>query len=128
MQTPAVSTGGPDAYVRALGDVVEVHDGDTFTASVDLGYHTLARSVIFRIARVNSPEMGRKDGPTRKAADAARVYTQDWLIEHRAHAGLFVRSTATDNWQRYLAEVFCGQDHNLSDGLLASGNAVLYVR
>lgn len=117
-----------DPYVRALHAVHDVHDGDTFTATVDLGYHVLARSVIFRIARVNAPEMGRKDGPTREAALAARDWTATWLVTHREHGGLFVRSTATDNWQRYLAEVFCGQEHNLSDGLLASGNAVLYRR
>ena len=118
-----------DNYTRAF-TVDHVLDGDTLmAATVDLGYHEQTIGVTYRVARVNSPEMGKKDGPTRSAANAAKAYTEQWLTEHATHGGLFAESTQTDDWRRYLAEITCGTGgHNLSDDLLTSRNAVPYKR
>jgi endonuclease YncB( thermonuclease family) len=117
-----------DNHVRAFTPE-RVLDGDTIYASaVDLDYHVGIHGITYRIARVNAPEMGTMTGPTRAAANAAKTYTEQWLIEHAAHGGLFAESTQTDDWRRYLAEIECGLGHNLSDDLLSSGHAVLYHR
>lgn len=116
-----------DNYVRAFTPDHCI-DGDTIVAgTVDLGYHVNATGITYRIARVNAPEMGTRTGPTRASANAAKAYTELWLIEHAAHGGLFAESTQTDSWRRYLAEITCGQGHNLSDDLLTSGHAVPYT-
>ena len=114
-----------DAYTRRF-TVTRVVDGDTLIGDVDLGYHTAALAVTYRLLRVDTPELTSKDADVRAAARDARAYTADWLVAHADHDGLFAASTKTDNWRRYLAEITCGQDHNLGDDLLASEHAVLY--
>lgn len=49
------------------GTVVEVHDGDTIVADVDLGYHVRIRTAI-RIDGLAAPELDRA-GPGRAARD-----------------------------------------------------------
>ena len=110
-----------DNYLRAI-HVTRVIDGDTIVADVDLGYHTTLTKVTYRVARVDAPEM---TGATRQAGIEARSFTATWLIAHEK-AGIYATSTKTDNWRRYIAEITCGDGHNLSDALLASGNAVIY--
>ncbi len=113
----------PDNFVRAFSPDHCI-DGDTIVAvSADLGYHVEATDITYRVARINCPE---KSGATKPAGLAAKAYTEQWLIEHMPHGGLFAESTKTDDWRRYLAEITCGQGHNLSDDLLTSGHAVLY--
>jgi endonuclease YncB( thermonuclease family) len=113
-----------DNYERAFtpGRVI---DGDTITIlAVDLGYHVTATGVEYRVARINSPEM---HGPNADAGRAAKAYTEDWVTTHGRHGGLSATTTKTDSFGRYLAEITCSQGHNLSDDLLASGNAVPYA-
>lgn len=115
-----------DNYVRrfTMGRLI---DGDTLVAgSIDLGYHTAATpGVEYRFLRVNCPETNRP--ATRAAGLIAKAFTADWLAVHAAHdpEGWFYAMTQkTDSFGRYLAEITCGADHNLSDALLISGNAV----
>lgn len=113
-----------DTYTRRL-TVKRVIDGDTFIADVDLGFHTTTTGATFRCARVDTPELRGKD---RLLAIDAREYTEGWLAQHEAHGGVFATTTKTDNWQRWLAEVTCGQGHNLSNDLLSTGIAIPYQR
>lgn len=112
-----------DDYTRAFlyGRVI---DGDTIAdVRVDLGYHTQAAGIEYRLARINCPERHK---PTLDAGNQAREYTTAWLFTHQEHNGLHATTTQTDSFGRYLAEIECGAGHNLSDDLLTSGNAVLY--
>jgi endonuclease YncB( thermonuclease family) len=112
-----------DNYTRAFlyGRVI---DGDTIAdVRVDLGYHTQAAGIEYRVNRINCPERHK---PTLDAGNQAKEYTNTWLFTHQEHNGLYATTTQTDSFGRYLAEIECGQGHNLSDDLLASGNAVPY--
>lgn len=111
-----------DDYTRAIR-ATRVIDGDTFVADADLGYHTTAAGLTFRVARINAPETR---GPSKDAGIAARVWVMSWLALHNSHAGLFATSYKTDDWRRYIAEITCSEGHNLSDDMLAAGQAVLY--
>lgn len=112
-----------DDYERAFTPGRTI-DGDTIVvADVDLGYHAHIQGVEYRVARINAPEI---HGDTKPAGMIAKTFTEQWLIEHAAHGGLYATTTKTDDFGRYLAEIRCGQGHDLSDDLLASGNAVLY--
>jgi endonuclease YncB( thermonuclease family) len=112
-----------DGYVRAftLGRVI---DGDTIVVDeIDLGYHVAVMGVEFRLLRVNCPEMHK---PTRAAGEQAREFTVQWFADHEGRAPFYAQTVKTDSFGRYLAEVTCAGD-NLSDDLLASGNAVPYM-
>lgn len=116
-----------DNYVRRF-TVGRVIDGDTIVVSaVDLGYHTAATEVEYRLLRVNCPETNRP--ASRPAGLAAKAFTADWLAQHVGHDPgfwLYAATQKTDSFGRYLAEVACGAGHSLSDALLISGNAVPY--
>jgi len=112
-----------DPYTRAFTNY-RIVDGDTLAnVDVDLGYHIAARGIEFRVARINCPERHK---PTLDAGNAAMGFTEDWLFLHARHGGLYATTEKTDSFGRYLAEITCADGHNLSDDLLASGNAVLY--
>lgn len=102
----------------------DVHDGDTLwllvTAQYDFGFHivtTNSARMKFRLARCNAPELSTPAGPV------ARKFTVDWCMAHADD--LRVTSLRADNYgDRWDAEVYCARDAaNLSDALLASGNA-----
>ncbi len=112
-----------DDYTRAF-TVSRVIDGDTIVAAdIDLGYHIHEHDVQYRLVQINCPERHK---PTLDAGNAAKAYTEAWLLEHAAHGGLFATTTKTDDFGRYLADVRCSLGHDLSDDLLDSGNAVPY--
>jgi endonuclease YncB( thermonuclease family) len=120
----------PDNYCRRF-KVERLKDGDTLVVqAIDLGYHVQTTAGIeYRILRANAPETNR--AASRKAGTKATEYTRSWLTEHAAHdpeGWLWASTTKTDSFGRYLAEITCSQGHNLSDDLLASGNAVTYKR
>lgn len=118
--------------------VLRVIDGDTIVPQeIDLGFgvRTTQESgpddddkeagIKFRLLRINAPESNRP--ASRVAGLAAKSYTLGWLIDHAGHdpkGWLQVTTTERDSFGRWLADVTCSQGHNLSDALLASGNAV----
>lgn len=112
-----------DNYTRGI-TVTRVIDGDTFVANTDLGYHVTMVAVTYRVLRVNCPEM---TGPGRLAGQEAKAYTAAWLVAHAAHDGLSAVSVKSDDWRRYLAEIVCGWQHNLSDDLMSTGHAMPYL-
>jgi endonuclease YncB( thermonuclease family) len=111
-----------DDFTRAF-KVLRVVDGDTLHADVDLGYHAWLSDIQYRLARIDCPERHK---PTLDAGNAAKAFTEDWLIIHTKHGGLFATTTKTDDFGRYIADIRCSQEHDLSDALLDSGNAVPY--
>lgn len=114
-------------YPATLMTPEDVKDGDTVwlhvAMALDFGFHIITTNtarIKFRLARCNAPEL-----PT-LAGHAARQFTVDWLAEHAN--GLRVTSLRADKYgDRWDAEVWCSiTSGNLSDALLASGNAIAY--
>jgi len=119
-----------DNYTRRVR-IERIIDGDTVVAgAIDLGYHVQTTAGIeYRLLKINCPESNRP--ASRTAGLAAKQYTVDWLAEHTAHdpdGWLYATTQKTDSFGRFLAEIVCGQGHDLSDDLLTSGNAVPYKR
>ena len=119
-----------EEWAAAYAGEVDVHDGDTIwltadqAKSINLGFGEIlhldpSRKRKYRLARVNCPEL-RTGAP----GNVARQFTVEWLAANAV--GLRVKVIGADNYgERWDAEVFNGAN-NLSDALLASGNAVKY--
>jgi endonuclease YncB( thermonuclease family) len=119
----------PYDYPATWAGPADTHDGDTVYLTVsqtfDFGFHvTTAFSARqkFRLARCNAPELSTPAGPI------ARQFTVDWLTAHTQN--LRVTSLRADNYgDRWDGEVYdAASKENLSDALLASGNAVPYPK
>ena len=53
--------------------VLAVHDGDTITCDVDLGFKTWLRGVKFRLYGINAPELSTDRGPVARDALAGQL-------------------------------------------------------
>lgn len=82
-------------YYRA--EVDEVVDGDTFWARIDLGFGIWQRHRL-RLRAVNAPELGTRAGIEAKTA----------LKKALGRGRVIIRTTKSDQYGRYLADVWCG--------------------
>lgn len=96
-------------------------DGDTFHLRLDLGFSTY-RECRCRLARCDAPELKTPAGA------AAAVWTEAWLANAMLEGPLLVQSRALDNYGRPLVEVWSQGHSNLTDDLIASGNAAPMAR
>lgn len=120
------------------GRIIDVHDGDTVTVVIDLGFDiTTTRKL--RLHGINTPELPTPEGKR------ALYFVLDWLKRNApgpAAPGVIVPSgwvviqtikDRTEKYGRYLAEVeaipVAGVPNgpSLNNELLASGNAVAYM-
>ena len=84
---------------------------------------TIGEHIVVRLARCNAPELSTPAGV------AAKAWTEAWLAA--AHAdqpgALLLTPTGLDRYGRVVCEVVRTSDgHNLSDDLMAAGQAVPY--
>lgn len=85
--------------------VSDVHDGDTFRGDVDLGFDTWIHDVVFRLNRINSPELSDKSGAGKVAQKA--------LLGLLTPGAEIVVKTIKDKEEKYgrmLAEVYLAND------------------
>ncbi len=105
--------------------VVNVVDGDTLDADIDVGFHMVSRQRL-RLARVDAAETNSRDSAERIKAQAAKAFVIVTVMGRQ----VIVQTTKTDSFGRYLAELWyedITDQHNLSDELIASGVS-LYTR
>jgi endonuclease YncB( thermonuclease family) len=97
--------------------VERVVDGDTLKVHVDLGFGQWTRQTL-RLRGLDCPEVGTRDG------DAAKAFVQSYLKEA---SQIVIRSSKSDKYDRYLADIFIpqdkGEDIYLNDLLLEKGQA-----
>lgn len=98
---------------------LDVHDGDTFTADVDLGYRAGFKPRV-RLARIDAPELREDAGP------AAREVLRSLL----GGRPFYVRSLHSDRtgheietFERVVCEVYLADGTNVSDAMVAAGHA-----
>lgn len=111
-----------DATSSALytynGYVERVIDADTLKVRLDLGFGTFSRHDL-RLRGIDCPEMSTKGG------EAAKVFVQSYIKEAQR---IVVRSSRSDKYDRYLADVFLpseeGKDVYLNNLLLENHHAV----
>ncbi len=99
--------------------VEKVLDGDTVKAHVDLGFGTWTRQSL-RLRGIDAPELGSREG------EAAKAFLQSVLKES---ARVIVRSSRSDKYDRYLADIFvpqgdAGEEIFLNNLLLEKGYAL----
>lgn len=99
--------------------IVNVVDGDTVDAVVDVGFHITALHRL-RLARIDAPELTEK---TLYAGVEAKL----WLVTHILNEDVLIKTSKSDSFGRYIAEI----EHkgvNISDAMLESGLAVHYKK
>jgi endonuclease YncB( thermonuclease family) len=102
--------------------VEKVVDGDTLKVHIDLGFANWTRQTL-RLRGIDCPEVGTKEG------DAAKAFVQSYLKEADQ---VIIRSSKSDKYDRYLADVFIPQadgtdDIFLNNLLLEKGHAVRWA-
>lgn len=93
-----------------------VHDGDTFTAQCDLGWHIYLTTPV-RVAGVDAPEL-----PT-PAGNAARDFVTQLLPPG---ANVLLMSRSLDKYGRALATVTLPDGRDLTTVIIAAGHGVAY--
>lgn len=94
--------------------VFQVIDGDTFTAVIDLGFGFTTTQTL-RLRGLDAPEIESKEG--REAKE---------FLERKILSGkpVLIRTVKSDKYDRYLADVFIGDDY-LNQELIANNPATL---
>lgn len=101
--------------------VVSVHDGDTFTFDVDLGFGVWMRCQKLRVAHVNAPELATPAGKAALAWVAAVLPVGSAVtVDTVKPAG------EKEKYGRWLASVTLPDGSDLAAGLVAAGHAVPY--
>jgi endonuclease YncB( thermonuclease family) len=98
--------------VRAT--VTKIHDGDTLTADLDLGWKITLAGQPVRLARCNAPELATVDGRQALAYLQTLVRVGDLVT---------VVSTRLDKYGRVLGEVTTETGIDLADAMIAAGHA-----
>ena len=101
--------------------VERVIDGDTLKVRLDLGFETFTRQTL-RLRGIDAPEMDTKKG------QEAKAFAQSYVKEAQT---IIVRSSRSDKYDRYLADVFiptgqapdAAKDIFLNNLLLEQGRA-----
>ncbi len=97
--------------------VEKVIDGDTIKVRMELGYEDSCREVL-RLRGIDCPEMDTKEG------QEAKAFVQSYIKEAQM---IIVRSSRSDKYDRYLADVFIPQEDGtgiyLNNLLLEKGHA-----
>lgn len=117
-----------DNYIRNIYQIIDIHDGDTFTALVDVGYDNF-RKVKFRFKGINTAELNSKSKGLRlELAKKAKEYVTNILKNKkiRVHSERF----EDGGFGRYLATIYYQNDEgewvNLNQELIDKGLAQHY--
>lgn len=102
------------------GTLVSIHDGDTITCVLDLGWRISFTSSI-RLYGINAPELSTPEGV------AARNYVQS-LLSPGDHVTVVSHKLLgnTEKYGRVLASVTLPDGRDLSTLMLGDGHAVAY--
>ena len=118
-----------DSYIRNIIQIIDIYDGDTFTALVDVGFDT-SRTVKFRFKGINTAELKGSTGLRLQLAYEAKAYVEKTLKGRkiRVHSERFEKG----GYGRYLATIYYQNDKgewiNLNQELLDKGLAQHYYK
>jgi endonuclease YncB( thermonuclease family) len=102
-------------------EVIEIKDGDTFVANIDLGFGIWLHKQVFRMIGINAPEMKTAAGPLSKDALTSLILNKQ--------VTLMTKKDGKEKYGRWLATVLLQQDNNTMDinqHMVAEGFAVKY--
>ena len=109
-------------YVRCT--LIDIHDGDTITVNIDVGFRVTMMNMKLRLHGINAPELGRPGGAE------ARDYLKSLLIAPVVRIRTI--QDRTEKFGRWLAIVFtdanpANPDETVNDLMISSGHAVPYM-
>jgi len=99
----------------------EVIDGDTFDATIDLGFSTLKKERL-RLKGVDTPEMRTSNNREKNAAILVTEFVKHLLKDRE----LVIKTNKKGGFGRYIADIYLPQGGTLSDFLLKRGLAREY--
>jgi micrococcal nuclease len=102
--------------------VTAVHDGDTLTADIDLGFSINLKSIKIRLDGIDTPEITSKDA----ALKAKAILARDFLRQECLGKDVYLESRGLDKYGRCLAKVFTLANNCCNDMLVQSGLAISY--
>lgn len=96
--------------------VISVHDGDTISLDVDLGFDVHVARMDVRLAGVDAPELNRVD----LLGEKAKASLLTWLATHRGPYEITTAKDHTEKYGRYLVTALAAEDHHelIGDGLI----------
>lgn len=106
-----------------MATILKIHDGDSFLADVDLGFHVTERMWL-RLAGVDTPELNTAEGK------AAREFVVNWLFKEKPLDAPVVEITTVRDRQgdekttfgRYVAHVHNAMGESLGEAIVAAGH------
>lgn len=105
---------------RYQAQVVQVIDGDTLEADLEIGFGFYLKGERFRLARIDAPEL---KGRSKLQGMAAKDYLTH-LLEGQT---VLIETQQKDKYGRHIAEVYLTQDGKrvaVSDLLVEAGHAI----
>lgn len=107
--------------------IINVVDGDTVDAIVDLGFH-VNFEMRLRLADINTPELNSKILTERERAIRAKQFVIDFCAKSDNIVTINTIKDKQDKYGRYLAFIFNGIDYNnVNMMLVENGLAEHYV-
>lgn len=100
--------------------ITAVYDGDSVTADIDLGFHTILRRMKLRLNGIDTPEIRgeeRPDGLTARQALVDRVFGKEVVIR--------TFKDRQEKFGRYLADIYL-EGESINQWLIEQGHAVSY--
>lgn len=102
-------------------EIIDVKDGDTIVANVDLGFGVWLKKQTFRLAGINSPEIKTNEGKTSKEKLKEYIFNKRVILH--------TKKDSKEKYGRWLCTVVLEEDKNLIDinhRMVAEGYAVKF--
>jgi micrococcal nuclease len=102
--------------------IVEVYDGDTYKADIDLGMGVIKRKEKIRLAFVDTPEL---KGEERERGLEVRDHVKELILNKEVYIQTF--KDRKGKWGRYIADIYLEADpRSLSEYLIENNMAEWY--
>jgi micrococcal nuclease len=102
--------------------VLDVHDGDTITVDIDLGFNIILHKIKVRLNGIDTAEIHSKDKELLAKAEHAR----DWLSEKILGKDVYIDSRGLDKYGRWLGVIHTKENICCNDELVKMGLALQY--
>lgn len=103
-------------------EIINVYDGDTVTANIDLGFSAKIVNRQVRINGIDTPEIRTKNALEKQAGLVVRDFVYELLV---GSSGLILKSEKLDKYGRVLGDIIV-DNVLLSELLLSMGYALRY--
>ena len=102
--------------------VTGVHDGDTITVDIDLGFSMSLRKLKVRLSGIDTAEITSKDPVLKEKAVKAR----DWLRIQILDKDVYLESSGLDKYGRWLGKIHTQGGVCCNEELVKMGLALAY--